>query len=85
MSFSIFCDYRFDECTIYVLLFDNLLWNSRKVNSIQFRWMKTIIYRVICDEMFICKFTISVRIFRFCRNVLSNDLYNSQFAIVFAC
>ena len=46
----------FDKCTVYTLFSNSLLRNSRKVSSFQFHWTRTIVYRVICDEMFVADF-----------------------------
>ena len=56
ITFLKFLRSSYDEYTIHALFFDNLLWNSRNVNSFQFQWTKTIIYRVIYDEMFVANF-----------------------------
>ena len=45
-----------------------------KLIHINVRWIETIIYRVILNEMFVCTFSIHVRMFKFCQNVC-NDLY----------
>ena len=43
-------------------------------------WIETIVYRVICDEMFVRKFLIHTRIFKSCRDVCQM-IYISQFLI----
>ena len=48
------------------------------------RWIGTIVYRVIYDEMFVRKSLIHARMFEFCRNVLQRH-YILQFMILFRC
>ena len=52
IAFLKFLRSSYDKYTVHALLSDSLLWDSRKVSSFQSRWTRTIIYRVICDEMF---------------------------------
>ena len=63
------------EYTIHALLSNSLLWNSRKINSFQFHWTRTIVYRVICDEMLVEDFWFMLACLSFVK----------QFLIVLAC
>ena len=84
--YNVFCSLLFADLlrssfrwsTVHVLFSDSLLRDSRKVSSLQFQWTKTIAYRVTCDEMFVCKFSIHARMFRFCQDVLSkSDMFRN--------
>ena len=75
------------EYTIHVLFFDKLLWNSHKVNSFQSRWTKTIIYRVICDEMFVANFwfmfAYSNSVEMFCQKTLYFAIYDRVCTLIY--
>ena len=71
---------RFSYCvyTVHALFFNNLLWNSRKVNSFQYCWTKTIVYRVICDEMFVANFLFMLACLNFVK-MFCNDIIFCNF------
>ena len=47
-----------------------------KLTHISARWIETIAYRVILNEMLVCTFSIHVRMFRFCQDVCSDNLWS---------
>ena len=64
-----FLDLHFCKCTIYVLFFDRLLWDSRKVNSYQFssKWNDCLFYDLSWD---VCLQFSDSCLLEFCQNVL---------------
>ena len=75
MKFDVLCEIFSIICIFRVLLFDSLLWDSRKVSSYQYslNWDDNL----SCKLKWIawCTFSIHVCMFRFCQDVCNDTIF----------